>query len=159
MALPEGTLSSCTMCVALSTDGTTWTDFSDYLTVIESDEWVRDSGSMPVFGEDWRINTTGKLNTLQVRVRGAYVDSTATTNPFSYVWAQHTATCGGALAVRWAPAGCETTNQVFSTATATGHPSNIVAMKLPQGDAGSGDPLVWEAVIEAPGIYRATYAA
>ena len=35
MALPTGVLSSCTMCVELSTDGTTWIDFSDYLTVLE----------------------------------------------------------------------------------------------------------------------------
>lgn len=158
MALPAGTLSSCTMCVALSTNGTTWVDFSDYLTVITPDEWVRDSGNLAVFGEDWRVRTSGKLGVVQVRIRGAYVDSTVTTNPFSYVWAQHTTTCGGALAVRWAPAGCATDNQVFSTATATGHPSDVVAMTLPAGDAGSGDPSIWEAVIEAPGIYRATYA-
>lgn len=159
MALPVGTLSSCTMCVSLSTDGTTWTDFSDYLTVIEAPEMTRTNGSLPVFGEDVHIITFGKREPFDVRIRGAYVDSTATTNPFSYVWAQWTTTCGGALAVRWAPAGCATTNQVFSTATATGHPCKVTALLPPGGDAASGDPLVWEAVIRANDLYRAAYAA
>lgn len=157
MALPAGTLSSCSECVELTTDGTTWTDFSDYLTVLTPDEWVRDSGNMPVFGEDVRVRTSGKLQVFQVRIRGVYVDSTATTNPFAYVWGQHTITCGGPLGVRWAYAGCTTTSQVFSTATATGHSSDVVAVQLPDGDAGSGDPLVWEAVVETAEITRATY--
>lgn len=158
MALPTGTLSSCTMCVELSTNGTTWTNFSAYLTVLESPEMTRDTGSVAVFGEDTKIRTSGPKNPPQIRVRGAYVDATATTNPFSYVWAQWTTSCGGALAVRWAPAGCATTNQVFSTATATTHKSGIISLMVPGGDAGSADPLVWEAVIESPDLYRATYA-
>lgn len=158
MTLPAGALSSCTVCTELSTDGTTWTNFSAWLTVVEPDEWVRDSGSMPTFALDTRVRTSGKLQTLQIRIRGVYEDSTATTDPFVYVWNQHTASCGGALAVRWAPAGCGTANQVFSTATATGHNSGVVAVTPPAGDAGNSDPLTWEAVIEAPWINKATYA-
>lgn len=105
MALPTGTLSSCSMCVELSTDGTSWTDFSNYLTVLEPDEWTRDTGNMAVFTEGRRVRTSGALGVVQVRIRGLYVDSTATTNPFSYVWAQHTQACDAPLAVRWAPAG------------------------------------------------------
>ena len=158
MALPAGTLSSCTLCIGLSTDGTSWTDFSDYLTVIEAPELTRATGNLAVFGEDVHITTVGKKEPVEVRVRGAYVDSTATTNPFSFVWTQWTTTCGGALAVRWAPAGCATTNQVFSTATATGHSSRVVAVTPPSGDASSADPLVWEAVIRASDLSRAAYA-
>ena len=158
MPLPSGTLSSCTYCVELSTNGTTWTDFSDYITVVETPSISRARGSLAVFGEDYHITTTGKFEPVEIRIRGAYVDSTATTNPFSYVWAQFTTACGGALAVRFAPAGCATTNQVFSTATATGHPSKVVEVMPPSGDAGSADPLVWEAVIYAPQLHKATYA-
>ena len=158
MALPDGILSSCTNCVELTTNGTTWTDFSDYLTVIEPDAWTRVSGTMHVFGEDYPVNTTGKLEAVQVRIRGVYADSTATTNPFSYVYGQHTSSCGGKLGVRYAPAGCATTNQVFSTATATTHTSKIIEMVLPSPDAASGDPIVWEAVIQAPTWVKATYA-
>ena len=158
MALPVGVLSSCAMCVEASTNGTTWIDFSDYLTVLEPDEWTRDSGGMAVFTEGRRVRTSGALGLVQVRVRGVYIDSTATTNPFTYFWAQHTQACSAPLALRWAPAGCATTNQVFSTATATGHQSGIVGMTPgPSGDPNSGDPLVWEAVIETNDVVRATY--
>ena len=157
MALPAGTLSSCKNCIELTTNGTTWVDFSDYLTVIAPDAWTRVSGTMHTFGPDYPINTTGKLNAIQVRIRGVYADTTATTNPFSYVYAQHTATCGGALGVRYAPNGCSTASQVFSTATATGHTSKIIELVLPPPDASSGDPLVWEALVEAPTWVKATY--
>ena len=158
MALPTGVLGHCTMCVELSTNGTTWTDFSDYLTVLEPDEMSRVTGEAYVFGEDIPQNMLGKRESFTVRIRGMYADSTATTNPFSYVWAQWTTSCGGALAVRWAPAGCATTNQVFSTATATGHQSELINLMPPSGDASSGDPLIWEAVVKGNELYRATYA-
>jgi hypothetical protein len=158
MALPSGLLSSCTMCVELSTDGTTWTDFSDYLTVIEPGAVTRDTAEQAVFGEDGKATGVGKMNPIEVTVRSVYVDSTATTNPFSFIWAQWTSECGGALAVRWAPAGCATTNQVFSTATATGHYSRLISQTPPGGDAEDVNVIMWEAIVRAPQLYRATYA-
>jgi hypothetical protein len=158
MALPAGTLSSCTLCVELSTDGTTWTDFSDYMTVVEPPDMSRMSGEAYVLGEDIAVLGGGKREPVEVQLRSVYVDSTATTNPFSYVWAEFTADCGDAVHVRWAPAGCATTNQVFSTATATGMPAEMITLTLPGGDASDGSPILWGAVIKAPTIYRATYA-
>lgn len=158
MALPSGILTSCTMCVQLSTDGTTWTDFSDYLTVITPDAVTRPTAEEFVFGEDTAATAVGHRNPLEVTIRSVYVDSTATTNPFSYIWAQWTTNCGGSLAVRWAPAGCATTNQVFSTATATGHYSRLISQTPPGGDAGEPGPTMWEATVRAPELYRATFA-
>lgn len=158
MALPAGT-SSCPFCVQLSTDGTTWTDYSDWLSVLEGPELTRDTGEVAVFGEDTKLTSVGKRNPVEVRVRGVYVDTTATaSNPFQLLWTQYTTSCGGAAAVRWAPFGCTTTNQVFSTATATGHLSEVVSLTPPGGDAGDGAPIMWEAVIRAPELYRATFA-
>lgn len=158
MALPTGILSSCTMCVELSTDGTTWTDFSDYLTVLEPTPVTRDSGQTAVFGEEDMAMGVGRKNPIEVTIRGVYVDATATTNPFRYVWAQWTTVCGGALAVRWAPAGCTTTNQVFSTATATGHYSRLISQTPPASNADTVDPIMWEAIVKSPSLYLATYA-
>ena len=157
MALPTGILSSCTMCVELSTNGTTWTDFSDYLTVLEPGAVTRDTAEESTFGEDVMATAVGHRNPLEVTLRSVYTDATATTNPFSYVWGQWTTNCGGALAVRWAPAGCTTTNQVFSTATATGHYSRLISQTPPAGNAGDAAVLTWEAVVRAPELYRATY--
>ena len=158
MALPTGILSSCTMCVELSTDGTSWTDFSDYLTVLEPGAVTRDTAEESTFGEDVMATAVGHRNPIDITIRSVYTDSTATTNPFSYIWGQCTTNCGGALAVRWAPAGCTTTNQVFSTATATGHYSRLTSQTPPAGNAGDAAVLTWEAVVRAPELYRATYA-
>jgi hypothetical protein len=158
MALPTGTLSSCTMCVMLSTNGTSWTDFSDYLTVIEGPEMVRQSGEAYVFGEDIAVVTGGKREPVEIQLRGVYVDTTETSNPFSFVWAEFTVDCGDMVHVRWAPAGCATTNQVFSTATASTDVAEMTSLTLPGGSADDGSPILWAAVIRAPTIYRATYA-
>jgi len=146
------------MCVELSTDGTTWTDFSDYLTVLEPGAVTRDTGDVAVFGEDTKATGVGRRNPLEITIRSVYVDATATTNPFRFIWAQWTTACGGALAVRWAPAGCTTDDQVFSTATATGHYSRLISQTPPGGDAGDAAPITWEAVIRAPTLYLATWS-
>ena len=159
MTLPAGTLSNCTVCVALSTNGTTWTDFSTYLGIIEPSAMTRTTGETALFGNDAKLLSQGKKEAFDITIRGVYADSTATTNPFAYVWGQWTTSCGGALAVRWAPAGCATTNQVFSTATATGHNSKLVSLTPPAGDADSGDALMWEAVIRTGDLWKAAYVA
>ena len=156
MALPAGT-SSCPMCVRLSTDGTSWTDYSDWLSVLEGPELTRDTGEQAVFGEDNKLATVGKRNPPEVRIRGVYTDGTATaSSPFEYVWDQYQITCGGPCAVEWGPFGCGTAHQVFSTATATTHDSEVIAMTIPGGDAGDASPIMWEAVIRASELYRAT---
>ena len=146
------------MCVELSTNGTSWTDFSDYLTVVEGPEMTRMSGEAYVFGEDIAVMTGGKREPVEVQLRGVYVESTATTNPFSFVWAEFTADCGYTVHVRWSPAGCTTAHQVFSTATATTDVAEMTSLTLPGGSADDGSPILWAAVIRAPTIYRATYA-
>ena len=159
MALPDA-LSSCTVCVGLSTSGTAYTDWSDYISVVEMPEVARITGQGYVLGEDVPIVTMGKREPAEFRVRGVYVDTTATTNPFNLFWTAHTSDCGGKLYIRVAPAGCATTNNVFSTGTATSDISKLLSLKVfDGGDAESGDPLYYEAVIRASQIYRATYAA
>ena len=158
MALPTGILSSCTMCVELSTDGTTWTDFSDYLTVMEPAPVTRDTAEESTFGEDVMATAVGHKNPVEVTLRSVYTDATATTNPFAYIWGQWTTNCGGALAVKWSPAGCTTGNQSFATASATGHYSRLISQTPPAGNAGDAAVLVWEAIVRAPELYWATRA-
>jgi len=158
MALPAA-ISSCGMCVSLSTDGTTWTDYSDWLSVVESPELTRITGEQAVFGEDHHAVTVGKVNPAEVRIRGVYTDTTVTTSsPFEFLWDQFETTCGGPAAIQWGPAGCTTADTVFSTATATGHDSEVVSITPPGGDAGDGAPLMWEAVIRASVLSRAVWA-
>lgn len=158
MALPTNALSSCTMCVELSTSGTAWTDFSDYVTVAEAPEMTRMSGEAYVFGEDTAVLTGGKREPFEVVIRGVYQDATATTDPFVFLWTEFTASCGDAVYIRWAPAGCATTNQAFSTATATTDKSELVSLTPPGGSADDASPLLWSATIRAPVLYKATYS-
>ena len=158
MALPTGILSSCTMCVELSTNGTTWSDFSDWLAVVDPSPVTRPTAEQAVFGEDTMATAVGKREPIEVTIRSVYTEGTTTADPFYYIWSQWTTACGGALAVRWAPAGCTTDHQVFSTATATGHYSRLISQTPPGGDAGEPGPIMWEAVVRAPTLYMATWA-
>jgi hypothetical protein len=160
MALPAGILSSCTMCVELSTDGTTWTDFSDWIAVVDPAPVTRDTAEQAVFGEDTYATGVGHRNPAEVTIRSVYTDGSTTADPFHYIWAQWTTNCGGAVAVRWAPSGCTSGSgyQVYSTATATGHYSRLISQTPPGGDAGDAAPIMWEAIVRAPELFRAAYA-
>lgn len=157
MALPTS-LDSCLMCVELSTDGTSWTDFSDDLSVLTPGAISRATGEAYVFGEDIAVTGVGKRAPIEVTIRGVYEEATATTNAFAYLWAAWTTACGGPLAVRWSPAGCATGNRAFSTATAAGHTSKLVDMTSPGGDAGDGAPLMFEAVVRNNEVFWAARA-
>jgi hypothetical protein len=146
------------MCVELSTNGTTWTDFSDYLAVIDPAAVTRDTAEQAVFGEDTMATAVGHRNPVEVTLRSVYTEGTTTADPFYYVWSQWTTNCGGVLAVRWAPAGCTTDHQVFSTATNTGHYSRLISQTPPGGDAGEPGPIMWEATVRAPTLHMATWA-
>ena len=158
MAFPSSALSSCTMCVQLSTSGTTWTSFSDYITVLEPPEMTRMSGEAYVYGGDYAVLTGGKREPFEITIRGVYEDATATTDPFVFLWTEFTADCGDAVYIRWAPAGCATTNQVFGTATATTDKSELISLTPPGNPADDAGPLLWSATIRAPVLYKATYA-
>jgi hypothetical protein len=147
------------MCVELSTDGTTWTDFSDWITVLEPPEITRMSGEAYVYGEDVPVITGSKRQPVEVPIRGVYEDATATSDPFVYLWNVMTTSCGGRCHIRWAPAGCTTTSQVFSTATGTADVyGELIGLTPPSGPADDGSPLLWAATIKAPQLYKATYA-
>ena len=157
MALPPS-LSSCTMCVELSTDGTSWADMSDDLSVLTPSAITRATGEAYVFGEDVAVTGVGKRAPLEVTIRGVYEESTVTTNAWAYLWASWTTACGGPMAVRWSPVGCATGNMAFSTATATGHTSELISLTPPAGDAGDAAPLTFEAVVRNNEIWWAARA-
>ena len=154
MALPTGT-SGCSACVQLSTDGTTWVAFEDWISVVEPDELTRISGSGHTLGEDLPLTYTGKQEAKSIRIRGVYSQGTATTDPWLFVYTAFTTACGGMLGVQWGPFGCGTANQVFATASTTACLSNIVGLTPPGADVSSADPLTWEAAVHYSEISRA----
>jgi hypothetical protein len=154
MALPPS-LSSCTMCVSLSTNGTDWADMSGYMSVITPEAMTRPTGEGYVFGEDTAITTVGKRAPVSVTLRGIYASSSATTTGFGYLWNFWTTACGGPVAVAWAPAGCTTdaTDTAFATGTSATHSSRLISLTVPGADVADATPLMFEAVVRAPEIY------
>jgi len=152
MALPDG-MSACTMCVQLMAGGTAWTDYSDYLSVVEPPTQTRETSEAYVFGEDTAVIGAGRLAPVDVKVRGVWTNSTA--DPFYAVETEFTTACGDMVAVRWAPAGCATTSRAYSTSTSK---SEVISLTYPGGDANSADVITWEMVIRSPDITEAAYS-
>ena len=152
MALPTG-MSACTMCVELMAGATTYTDYSDWLTVVEPPTQTRETGEAYVFGEDTAILGSGRLSTADVTVRGVFTDGTA--GPFYAAYTEFVTACGDMVAVRWSPEGCATSGDTFYTSTTA---SEVVSLTFPGGDAASADVLTWEMVIRTPTITRAVWS-
>lgn len=151
MALPGG-MSACAMCVEIMT-GTAWVDVSDNMTVVEPPEQTRMTGEAYVFGEDNALLGDGKLEPVEVTVRGIWAEGTA--DPFYTVYEQYTTACGDLVAVRWSPAGCATSHDAFSTHTTA---SECISLTYPAGDAGSADIIMYQFVVRSQDITRAAWA-
>lgn len=151
MALPAG-VSSCNMCVHIMT-GTSWTDVSDNMSVVEPPEVTRSTGEAYVFGEDTAITAVGKRGPTTVVVRGVWVAGTA--DPFYSVYSAWTTPCGGMVAVRWGPDGCTTDKDVFYTSTTK---SEVTSLTFPAGDASSADIIMYQFGVFTPDITRAVWS-
>jgi hypothetical protein len=153
MALPAG-MSSCAMCVQImSGTTTTWVDVSDNISVVESPTATKPVAEAYVFGETTPLTTVGKNGPVDLHLRGIWAEGTA--DPFYVVLTQFEVACGGKLAVRWAPAGCSSTHDAFSTST-TNCP--VSELTYPGGDAASADVLMYEFTVHTPAITRAAWA-
>lgn len=151
MALPDG-MSSCEMCVEIMT-GTTWVDISDNVGIVEMPAWTRMSAETYVFGEDTAVLGMGKLQPVEIPIRGVFVNGTA--DPFYTIWSEFTTPCGDMVALRVSPGGCTTDDDSFRTSTTA---SEVLSMTPPGGDAGSADVLLWEAIIRSPDLTRAAWS-
>ena len=153
MALPAG-VSACNMCVQLMTS-TTWTDYSDHLSVVDPPVQTRPTGEAYVFGEDTAVTGVGKRGPMDVLVRGVWVAGSTTASVFYTVYQEFTAACGDMVAVRWGPDGCTTSKDVFYTSTTK---SEVTSLTFPGGDAGSADIIMFEFVVHTPDVTHATVA-
>ena len=119
MGLPASSSGACG-CIELTTNGTDWTDFSDWISVVTPENMGRIAGSAHVLGEVAPIHHVGKQELKTLMIRGIYSEGTTTADPFAYVFGQWETACDPPLGARWSPFGCTTDNEVFATATATG---------------------------------------
>jgi hypothetical protein len=146
-------MSACAMCVELMAAATTFTDYSDNLSVVEPPTQTRMSAEAYVFGEDIAAIGVGKREPVEVTVRGVFAEGTA--DPFNEVLTEFITACGDRVAVRWSPGGCTTDNDSFRTSTTA---SEVISLTYPGGDSSSPDVIMWEMVIKSPEITRAVWS-
>ena len=136
--------------VALSTDGSTFTDISGHANSVEPDGGERSMGETHTAEGDTPIVTKGKRAAMNVKAKVIYTE--ATTGPHALVKAAYEA--GSALYLRWAPLGNVSggLQNTTSAGTVTTHPYQGVA------DVGDAKALLLEFNLMAASITQATIA-
>jgi len=151
MAQTTGGISMVANYVAISSNGSSFTDVSGEANAIESPELARAAGELFTFDGDTPIVKAGKLAAVDVTVKLVYSELTASAFETLRGYLQ---TAGGqATYVRWAPKGNTTGNFQFTTGA-----SVITKMNLPGGEAESGEPVAVSFTVHAPSVTKAVVA-
>lgn len=153
MTQTTGAISGVANYVAVSTDGSSWTDISGMANKVEADSQKRTSGETYTFDGDTAILGWGKLEPLEITVTIVYTEGASDAFKKALTSLQ---TAGGArLQVRWAPKGNTAPNFQFTS----GSDSKVSEMPPgPAPDATSGDPVVLEFKIRTASITQAAIA-
>jgi len=135
------------------TGGTTFTDFSDELSVLSAPSQARMNSPAYVFGESAPMISYGKREPMEVVVRGVYQE--ATTSLFYKAHVSFTTACGELFAIAYSPGGCTTDNRRLRTSTTRARITNLV---YPEGDASSAEVMMWEATILTDELTESVWA-
>lgn len=150
MEQTTGGMSGRALYVALSQNGTSWTDVSGQIISIKTDGGERATGTIHTAAGDTPIITEGKLDAISVTLEGVYTEITGE----AYALASAAYEADTPLYVRWAPKGNATGNKQFTTAAC------VVKSPPYQGvpDVGDGKTLVVSIKLETAKITGATIA-
>ena len=127
--------------VEVSTDGSSWTDISGQAQKVESTAQIRKSGEAYTFDGDTALVCGGKREPIEVTVTIIYNEESD--EAFDLARAEFEADDGDAYYVKWTPGGGTGGDYTYSTGA-----GEIVSFKYPDGDAGSGDPVICEFTIK-----------
>ena len=148
-------------------DAGTWLNLSCYATSVGVAGGDRGSGEVNVFCDERPIVKAGKKASQDVTVRFVYTEEmhgggqpheegftgwAGDVSPFETIREWDDAV-GGAMQVRYFPTGRAAGNYVFET----GSDSFITSFLDPQGEAGSGDPVLGEFTIKTEEIAKSCY--
>jgi len=139
--------------------GDTWLSLSCYATSIAVTGGDRGTGEVNVFCDERPIVKAGKKASQDVTVRFVYTEIlegadqgwTGSKTPFETIREWDDAT-GGAIEVRYWPAGKTWGNYVFGTEDAI-----ITSFLDPQGEAGSGDPVLGEFTVKTEELHKSAW--
>ena len=158
MAQVTGAVAQSVFQVEVSANGSTWTDVSGAATSVSVS-----GGDIPVGeqftadGEEAIVTTSNKNGPRDITVRCVYTEGAS--DAWKTVWDVYIG-ASKLLAVRWAPEGDTAGNNQFSTAVAgAAAVVPLVNCTFPEHDASSGDPMLFEFTVRAPGIVSAAISA
>ena len=149
MAQTEGGMSFVDCKVETSTDGAAWTDVSGFGAGIAPSGGARQSGEAYTFDGDTAIIKGGKREPLEITVRAAYTEGGS--DPFEVVRAVYEA--GSDFYVRYSPLGGDSSEFLF-----TSDAGIVTSAPYPSGEAGSGDPTLFEFVLKTPAVTKSAVA-
>jgi hypothetical protein len=141
--------------VEVSAAGAVWTDISGEGATVTVDGGEIPTGAQHTPNSPYAVVvTSNKIGPRTLTVRGLFTESA--TEGFGVVWGQFTATAK-TLFVRYSPAGGTATTYNFTTSNdgATAAAGKLVSCSLPDGDANSGDPMMFEFSVITPALLRA----
>ena len=141
-------------------DADTWLSLSCFASSIAVSGGDRGSGEVNVFCDERPIVKAGKKASQDVTVRFIYTEIvegveqgwSGAKTPFETIREWDDAV-GGAMQVRYWPAGKTWGNYVFDT----GSDSFITSFLDPQGEAGSGDPVLGEVTVKTEELHKSAW--
>lgn len=142
MAQTTTAIGSVSNKVEVSTNGTSWTDLSGSLSVVDPDGQERAIGSAFTFTGDGAVLVYGKLQPVKIKCKGLFTPTTG--EAYVVVEAIHATVGGGDIYLRWSPEGGTSGNKRLSTGKA-----KLSSFKHPTVDAGDENPIPFEFEVTA----------
>lgn len=144
--------------VAVSDDGTTWTDICGEATNVNPGDPEHNVGEQHVACAEFPILTpSNKVAAREIQVDVVYTETG--TEAFEIVYAMWLAT-DKQIYLRWSPKGGSTGDNQFTTSAdgSTAGPGILTSCTLPEQDASSEDPAVFSFTVKAAAVIKAAVA-
>lgn len=140
----------------VSTNGSTWTDISGWVTNVDHADGNRESSETKTLDGDTPFVLGGKRNGERFTVSIVFTEGAS--DAWTTVRDEFTANNG--IHVRWAPKGNTTGNLLFSSADTAGTAAKAVIEQcpIPSADATSADPSMVDMVFFAAQFIESTVA-
>lgn len=133
--------------IAISTNGTAFTDISGFSNSVEVGGGDREIGTFFTADGDTPILGAGKRGELEVTLKAVYTEGAS--DPFMVALSAYEGATD--LYARWAPKGNATGNLQYTTSKGI-----VVSPVYPQGEVQSGDPVAIEIMLKCASITKAT---
>lgn len=126
-----------------------WTDISGYGAAVSDSGGERQLGEAYTFDGDTAIIGKGKRQPRDITVRTLYTEGVS--DPYAKVLAAYRN--GTVLQVRWSPFGGDTNEKRYTTNATYSYVTNCPP---PAGEAGSGDPIMFEFTVHTSDVDQDT---